>query len=324
MSIKALGIILGLGGTALFMPNPGSKRAGLDVTVVDEGGNPIQGAAASINRSPWLQTRPFIGLPLHFLGVKDTRRYIVEERLADETGFVKYRFRSIHTPEGVSINKEGYYTSWFTFHTDNQYNSPTWTPYPYKQKVVLRKINIPIPLFVTPRRDLKWPGALDEPVGFDLLRYDWMPPHGGGGHEDLQFLATLKPNIEEGKTNFGLLTLTFAGKHDGFIPILDNQIIFQSVFKFPYSAPLGGYQNISIVTDKQDTANYGENINHFFRIRTELDEQGNIVSALYGRIEHLEYWVTGRIRDIRFYYWLNPTPNDNNLEWDGKTNLFQK
>jgi hypothetical protein len=54
------------------------------------------------------------------------------------------------------------------------------------------------------------------------------------------------------------------------------------------------------------------NRNFYFRVRTALDHQGNVVSAQYGKIY-------GDLAQFRYY--LNPTPNDRNIEFDPKQNL---
>ena len=62
-----------------------------------------------------------------------------------------------------------------------------------------------------------------------------------------------------------------------------------------------------------------------FRIRTVLDDMGNIVSARYGKIYGpIEYGEsdTNPGGKVRFTYYLNPTPNDRNVEFDPERNLF--
>ena len=68
-----------------------------------------------------------------------------------------------------------------------------------------------------------------------------------------------------------------------------------------------------------------------FRIRTERDENGKVKSSLYGKIygdpsfflEGSDRWKQ-KICGISYLYYLNPAPNDRNLEWDRKTNLCDK
>ncbi len=45
-----------------------------------------------------------------------------------------------------------------------------------------------------------------------------------------------------------------------------------------------------------------------------MDERGNIVSAHYGKI-YGDF--------MQFSYYLNPTPNDRNVEFDPKQNLLK-
>jgi hypothetical protein len=48
-------------------------------------------------------------------------------------------------------------------------------------------------------------------------------------------------------------------------------------------------------------------------VRTVKDHAGNIVSARYGKI-YGDF--------MQFSYYLNPTPNDRNIEFDPKQNLL--
>ena len=56
------------------------------------------------------------------------------------------------------------------------------------------------------------------------------------------------------------------------------------------------------------------NHNYYFRVRTVLDGNGNVKSALYGKI-YGDF--------MQFNYYLNPTPNDRNVEFDPKKNLME-
>jgi len=51
-------------------------------------------------------------------------------------------------------------------------------------------------------------------------------------------------------------------------------------------------------------------------VRTVLDSNGNAKSALYGKIY-------GDTMMMNFHYYLNPTPNDRNVEFDPKQNLLK-
>ena len=61
-----------------------------------------------------------------------------------------------------------------------------------------------------------------------------------------------------------------------------------------------------------------------FRVRSQFDEKGNMISAIYGKI-YGDFKFDGfdkkGLTSIEFLYYLNPSPLDRNLEWDMKTNL---
>ena len=62
------------------------------------------------------------------------------------------------------------------------------------------------------------------------------------------------------------------------------------------------------------------------RSRTETGVDGKIMKANYGKIYgDLIYGGTEKNLNggmVRLHYYFNPTPNDRNLEFDGKNNLF--
>ena len=68
--------------------------------------------------------------------------------------------------------------------------------------------------------------------------------------------------------------------------------------------------------------------NFFFRVRSETDDEGNITSALYGKIHGEILFTIGTLRNpkkssLSFTYYLNPDHNDTNLEFDLEKNLFK-
>ncbi len=69
---------------------------------------------------------------------------------------------------------------------------------------------------------------------------------------------------------------------------------------------------------------FPENRNYFFRVRTQKDDKGEIVSALYGKIYgNISFSVDKSIGKLYgMLYYLNPDSNDRNLESDYKKNLF--
>lgn len=205
-----------------------------------------------------------------------------------------------------------------------------WEPWNPVIDVILKPILKPIPLYarkVGDGRPFEIP-ELHKSFGFDLEVGDWVAPHGKGRLPDLIFtLKELVPFTAGTKPFDYVLSVTFPNEGDGI----------QSVFAIPHrgsdlrlprNAPEGGYapkleKQMAIFAEgkpmKYDTR---EDQNYFFRVRTILDEQGRVKSALYGKIAgDIKFGVN---RVLRFNYYLNPTSLDRNLEFDPKRNLFTR
>jgi hypothetical protein len=162
----------------------------------------------------------------------------------------------------------------------------------------------------------------NEPVGFDLTSGDWVAPYGTGKITDLLF--TVRRKINSDKDYSAELKLTFPNKGDG-IAVAPPEPETGSEFKTPRTAAESGYDaervwHYSSSSGPQVVPGY------FLRVRTERDQNGNIKSALYGKIpgDFRFYAGTKAPRaGMGFNYYLNPTPNDRNLEFDLKHNLLQ-
>ena len=65
--------------------------------------------------------------------------------------------------------------------------------------------------------------------------------------------------------------------------------------------------------------------NYYFRIRTVSDEKGVVKSALYGKLygDFALDPINSKTTWILFTYYLNPTPNSQNIEFDPNQNLLK-
>ena len=118
----------------------------------------------------------------------------------------------------------------------------------------------------------------------------------------------------------GLVEMKFPGEGDGILEV--RRFIGYSPMKLPYLAPNDGY----LPTWKRTVNNYDgiilpKDTGFFLRTRVKRNQQGQIISANYakfiGRMNAMA--STGQ---IEFLYYFNPAPNDRNLEFDPKRNLF--
>jgi len=169
--------------------------------------------------------------------------------------------------------------------------------------------------------------AKNTPVGFDLIAADWVVPYGKGTISDFIFTMTEKIPFTKYNQPYDLTwTLSFPNKGDGIQSVIGPPLNQGSALRLPRYAPEAGYesplvQQLSLNGNKRLNGADGEDQNYFFRVRTVLDESGKVKSALYGKIAGpIQYWGN---KDVHMIYYLNPTPNDRNMEFDPKKNLFK-
>jgi len=248
----------------------------------------------------------------------------------DEKGLCVVK-ESCQEEAGVAVGKDGYYwSSGYKLHFTNIVGviMQQWQPWNPTLEVVLKKIGNPIPMYARWVYDLMIP-AVDQNIGFDLEKSDWVAPYGKGEVSDLIFKLERKLG---GKTKSGFqihdttLTISFSNAGDGIQSILVPPRNGRSELRLPAVAPEGGYlMNVVKRKYREDGkpsfSDVREDQNYLFRVRTKKDENGNIVSALYGKIHgDFEDFDRGK---LSFRYYLNPTPNDRNLEFDPNKNLFK-
>jgi hypothetical protein len=166
----------------------------------------------------------------------------------------------------------------------------------------------------------KWvnenPPMLGQPIGYDLTVGDWVCEGHKGANTDVMFQkwAYRKSGMDyEYKVK-----VTFPKAGDGIQIYTIPESEKGSGLRSPHVAPLEGYQS---ELNKERSAHPGQpakndddpNRVYLFRVRTAKDHEGNIVSAHYGKI-YGDF--------MQFTYYLNPTPNDRNIEFDPKQNLL--
>jgi hypothetical protein len=158
--------------------------------------------------------------------------------------------------------------------------------------------------------------ALDKPVGFDLMAGDWVAPYGKGANADILFVGHFDKHVD-GESDF-TLTVSFPNSDDGIQEFTEPDAEIGSFLRSSHEAPPDGYQSHWVQADdrkpgKPIETNRASNHNYYFRVRTVLDSQGNILSTHYGKI-YGDF--------MEFTYYLNPTPNDRNVEFDPNKDLL--
>lgn len=231
---------------------------------------------------------------------------------------------------------DGYYRSskvyTFTGRENNQYQP--WNPV---VTLRLRKIGTPIDMYGKRINGLKMPNS---EVKYDLVKGDFLPPHGKGEIADCILSAHIKDNGPPqaiGSTFEDFYSIKFLGDFNGFIPIFTNRFVQESRFKWPRFSSNEGYNETEIQwlskAENQEKPNLKGQLKRittttripdtrffFFRIRSDKNLDGTFKSALYGKMIspfNINYAHDSKVitlKNLEFY--VNPTRNDRNMEDD--------
>jgi hypothetical protein len=273
------------------------------VQVMDETGHSVPDAQASIG-----YVKP------HSVDVADS-----VDGKTDTNGLFTASGRS-YSRLYLNVKKSGYYSAgkiYDIYVTDK----PRYEPWNPTITLILKKIGNPIPMYARRKEEGMVLQKENEPMGFDLKAGDWVAPYGTGFHTDIIFTLLHRQIISRNKFDC-ILKVSFPNKGDG-ICVAPSEEFAGSAFKTSRTAAENGYEpelNYRFINTELVTNVFG----YFIRVETSLDENGNVKSALYGKISGNFKFYAGTIKPhsgMGFDYYLNPTPNDRNLEFDPKHNL---
>ena len=246
----------------------------------------------------------------------------------------------------IAASKNGYYPASF----DNARSDVLPPGNKIEKLFVLPRVINPTTLYVLRyemRKDQKSPlfAELNKWLGYDLEIGDWIQPHGKGKTADLQFRFKTKFNgwkfsekemensrrinsrLTEEELRFffgrwdGELEISFPDEQEGLCEV-NERFLSYSKMKLPHLAPVNGYQPTWRYTaNTYSPVTAREDVGFFLRTRVKLQDNRNIISANYAKIVGDVHFSPAN-GSIRFLYYYNPVPNDRNLEFDPKRNLF--
>ncbi len=299
---------LGIAGAAQLV---GLPKARVTVHVIGEDGKPIAGVNARFVFSGEFNSQAIVPVS----GETDANGNFTAEGYCDGSF-------------GADFNKTGYYSGSVDIPTFHESKEGKWQPWDNTYTTVLRKIGNPIPLYA--RKLVLQVPANGVGCGLDLMEADWVAPYGKGKVADINVTVT---KLEyRSMADFDVsATVSFPPTDNGIQEIQLPKEFSSSLFRWPRMAPEVGY-NTEIKTQSLwlnppngnaksiNTSKEGQA--YFFRVRTVI-QSGKITSALYGKI--LGGVAIGpddsKSCSIGFTYYLNPTPQDRNLEFGA--NLFK-
>ena len=285
---------------AIAQTQPAEHEWKVRLIVVDDIGQPVAAAKALVSYT--VPPPPDI-------------RYAAEniEGFTDTNGVFTASHQGPGCGLGLNVGKIGYYGLHVPYDIPNQYDPAKWN---VTTNLLLKRMIHPIPMYA--KRIDKGPPVLDKPTGYDMMAGDWVAPDGKGAIADIIFTRTY--STKSSSEYESKLTVSFPHPGDG-IQVFDApfRVDEGSALRSPYEAPENGYQPTLTRLNSSHPGQplifeYDAKRNYFVRVRTVLDEKGNVKSALYGKIY-------GDFMHICYY--LNPTPNSRNVEFDPKQNLLK-
>ncbi len=278
----------------------GERSFRVTLRVVDDEGKPVPKANARVSFE-------------HVYATKESERVGASKGITDVDGRVTLEGKTGEASVGYDAEMSGHYQTWGLRYDFNGAKMFRWQPWNPTIEVLLKRIKNPVPMYAK-RLALSLP-KLDEPVGYDFVMGDWVAPHGQGKVADVTFVG--KSHTEGDRKFDWQLQVTFLHPGDGiqrFKPDSES-----AVFRSTYEAPAEGYLSDwklrrwrnGPVEPEQTT--FDRKAGYYFRVRTELDQDGKVVKALYGKIY-------GDFFDMVYY--LNPD-GTRNMEYDSKRNLLK-
>ena len=258
------------------------------IKVIDEAGQPVANADAVMG---WNVNAP-----------DGTLTFGKMEGLTDTNGIFKTSHEANGSTDlGFQASKAGYYPT-----KEGQEIAPLNDSDPAKWNhnvtLMLKKIGKPIPMYAKQIDSITFP-EFNKAIGYDFMAGDWVAPYGKGTTTDI-FFSENHTNANSGYT----FTISFPNPGDGIQGLTRDSKFGVSGLLSSHEAPTDGYQPEYVQTQMPNP-----NRIYYFRVRTVLDENGNVKSALYGKI-YGDF--------MQFTYYINPTPNDRNVEFDVGHNLL--
>jgi hypothetical protein len=312
-----VGLMLLVRGASAEFFDDGTSKARITIRVMDEEGKAIARAHTGFG----------FNLPKPAGGLE----YVDKSGIADRNGLFTATGRTMEHITFASL-KAGYYRSEGEYTFQNAVRG-RWQPWGVVVTQVLRRVVNPIPMYAK-HVETKIP-ATNALFGFDLSMGDWVEPVGKGATSDLVF--RVDGYWRDYRNNDSTLTLTFAQANDGVVCLeygTPGGMVRGSAFRWPREAPDRGYQPdnrwrkarkaMPGLGKDEVIAGTRNGKSYLFRVRSDTNEAGVVTNAYYGKIGgDLDYGGAGTNGCyLNFTYYLNPTPNDLNLEFDPERNLF--
>ena len=286
--------------------------AAVNVLVCDEAGHPIEGA--NVNYAYWFRD---LKHSLSVTGITDrTGHYLATGKCTAD----------VH----ITVSCEGYYSTRIERYMTSFGAKPyvidgRWQPYGAECPIMVRKIVNPIPLEYHHCCNLKMP-VFNEWIGFDMAEESFLKPYGDGNVADFEVKfnwdgkvrneyvgAKLQVHFPDDRTGgYWFNKIKTSACQNAMLA--DTNASYAVDFEFFKRKEFGKWVSQSFPEDKTMVV----------RTRCKVNDKGEILESWYGQISLLRFAISWKgYATLEIDYLRNPTANDNNLEPDGKKNLWK-
>ncbi len=316
-TVAMLGVVAAtLASPALAMSAPSTfqeayqkgAEARVEFKVIDDLGFPVSGATVNVFFD--MVDR---GMGRRIIGETDTNGVYVAE--AKTMGVLE-----------IKVSREGYYSStdrisFIDMGREHDVKGGRWQPWGMQKEIVLRPVRNPVAIRI-PVNDWRTAKDMYKWLGFDLLKYDFLPPHGNGEYADIELRFNWNGKRFKGYEGIDE-HIRFPNKYSGAyyvdrsmqsdfkdVYVADSNAVYQTEFDF-YEHPV--YDKKGMMT-RRDTKELGSSRALVVRSRCKTDDEGNLVSANYFLLSDLQFGGSDKGACLIYQGVYNPTPNDTNLE----------
>lgn len=192
--------------------------------------------------------------------------------------------------------------------------SDKWLPWGEKHSVLLRKIRNPV-LPDSVLKSLRVP-ITNEWIGVDLEKADWIHPYGKGVRADFE-MRTFWDGLPPDESKICQYEMRVCGVGNGYY-ISGNapDSCYTRVYEADKRGGFSGHVLENSYRGNPGAEGFWKQQEAVFRVRTILDEEGNVVSANYAALRCclISPGTKGRGALIEMLRVFNPKSNDTNLE----------
>ncbi len=260
-------------------------------------------------------------VPGHDFG-RDEFRNI--EGATDANGMLTLEIASDQGAFAYAVQRTDMYYPYYARDIDlSKKEKDRWLPWEKKIDIVLKKKGTSVVMYakITGNDERSTMPKNDVEIGYDLMAGDWTSPDGEGHVAD--FYVKFEHDVKSKEEYLHTMTLRFPNEGDGVIPY-PVPLRERDEIVLPRMAPENGYSQIYVEKTGREkggyVANTTENDNFILRTRTIIQD-GKVVSAHYGKIR--DKIAGASCNTLLMRYYLNPNPNDRNLEVDWHDNLIK-